>query len=75
MSDPWIAIEEQALRAVAEITNRKPLDRAELQRALHVFAIAKNRDLEQTLPDMSVFDDQQLVAMVEALVQGNQLGR
>jgi hypothetical protein len=44
MPDPWIAIEENALAAVAQ---RRPLDRSELERALHVFAIAKNRDLGQ----------------------------
>ncbi len=75
MPDPWIAIEENALAAVAEAVKRRPLDRAELQRALHVFAIAKNRDLEQGLPDMSVLDDEQLVGMVDALIRGNQLGR
>ena len=52
-----------------------PLDRDEINRALRVFAIAKNRDLSQTLPDMSLFTDDQLVQMVEALVRGNQLGR
>ncbi|MGI8412018.1 MAG: hypothetical protein ACR2QA_05905 [Solirubrobacteraceae bacterium] len=74
MPDPWIAIEERALAIVAEVAKRQPLDRAELERALQVFAIAKNRDLEQTMPNMSVFDDDKLVPMVEALVQGNRLG-
>jgi len=75
MADPWIAIEENALEAVAEVVKRRPLARAELQRALHIFAIAKNRDLEQILSDMSVLDDEQLVRMAEVLVRGNQLGR
>jgi len=75
MPDPWIAMEESALQVVAEVVKRTPLDRAELQRALRVFAIAKNRDLEQTVPDMSVLDDDALVRMCEALVSGNQLGR
>lgn len=74
MSDPWIAIEESALAVVAEVVKRKPLDRAELHRALHVFAIAKNRDLKQGLPDMSLLSDDQVVSMVEALIRGNQLG-
>jgi hypothetical protein len=41
MPDPWIAIEERALAIAAEIGKRRPLDRAELERALQVFAIAK----------------------------------
>lgn len=74
MSDTWSAIEESALAVVAAVARRTPLDRGELKRALHVFAIAKNRDLDQTLPDMTVFTDAQLVEMVDALVRGNHLG-
>jgi hypothetical protein len=74
MPDPWIAIEESALAVVAAVAQRRPLDRGELERALHVFAIAKNRDLGQMLPDMTVFTDDQVVEMVGALVRGNHLG-
>lgn len=75
MTDPWIAIEESALTVVAEVVKRRPLDRAELQRALHVFAIAKNRALQRTVPNISVLSDDELVRVVEALVRGNPLGR
>jgi hypothetical protein len=59
---------------ITEQVARDTLDRAELERALGVFAIAKNRNPEQTLPDLSVFSDRQLVDMADALVRGNQLG-
>jgi hypothetical protein len=75
VTDPWIAIEEMALAVVDEEAHKQPLDRSALHRALKLFAIAKNRDLEQTMPDLEFLSDDQLVRMVEALVKGNQLGR
>ena len=75
MLDPWIAVEQRALAVVAEVLTRSPGDRGDLQLALHLLAVAKNRDLQQVLPDLSILSDDELVRMAEALVRGNQLGR
>jgi len=74
MPDAWIEIEEGALAVIALEAARKPPDRAELLRALQIFAIAKNRKPDQPMPDWTVFGDQKLVEMANALVSGNQLG-
>jgi hypothetical protein len=72
--DMWEALEQGAALVLEREVSRKPIDRHALERALHVFAIGKNRDPQMLVPVLDLIDNATLVGFVNALLSGNKVG-
>lgn len=71
----WRAFEDGALVVLRREVDRTPVDRAMLERGLHLLAIAKSQDPNAPLPPLDVFTDVELTEMVGALLKGEHHGR
>jgi hypothetical protein len=72
--DIWEAQERGAVLVLEREITKTPVDRGAIERALHLFAIGKNKNPSVPVPPLNVFDDATLVGFVNALLSGNTVG-
>ena len=68
------AFERGAVAVLEQEVAKQPIDRDALTKALHLFAIGKNRDPHVPMPPLDILTDTQLIEMVRALLEGNHIG-
>jgi hypothetical protein len=72
--DIWEAMERSAVSVLEREVANTPPDREALEKALHLFAIGKNKDPHIPASPLDILGDADLANLVNALLSGNQIG-